>query len=453
MRRSLLLSSLLLLAVALAACGDDGESPGDEARTGPVTIKLWHSEPAANLETLERLAARFNESQTDVRVETVYQGNAQEVVTKLRTAIGSGDVPAIAFLVESYVQTMIDSGVAAPAQEFIDREGYDLSDLDEKAVLAHTVQDTLWAMPMCVDTPLLYYNKTAFQDAGLDPEQPPQDLEELRQYAQQFVEQGASGEERSGIALDIKLWFEGALARSGDFLVDNENGHAGRATEVRFDNETGRSIFQWWHDMVEDGLALNVGRNPSGADSYLAVSTGRAAMTFGYAGALRSLVNALEQGAGGELEFGVGAVPGPPDGTGSSLLLPHALWILNPRPEEEQEAAWTFVRWLTQPEQQAEWFAGSGCLPVSVSSVDQPAARDAVSEFPLFQDVLDLVLNAPPHPAVTAALLGPFQEVRDAIFDGLEQMLETGLAPDEAIERAAERANEAIEDYNERVGD
>ena len=459
MRRFLLaLIPALLTSLLLAACGGEeaaptGETPGATPSAGPVTIDMWHSEPAANEETLKRLADRFNASQDEVRVRPIYQGGPGDVMTKLMAATGSGQVPAIAFLMETFIQRMIDSGFAAPVHDFVDREDYDLSDLDERAVEYYTVQDKLWGAPFCADIPLLYYNKVTFREVGLDPERPPRDLEELRQYSQKILKRDASGQlVRSGIALHITLWTEQVFAQQGDLFVDKGNGREGRATKVLFDNDTGRRFFQWWHDMVEEGLALNVGRNPSGAENYIAVATGRAAMTFGYAGALSSIVNALESGELGALiEIGAGAVPGLPGGSGASLLLGHGLWILNQRPEEEQEAAWKFISWLLQPEQQAEWFAGSGCLPVSRSAVDLPAARDIVAQYPLFQVALDVYLNAPANPASLGAMIGPFPEVREAIERGLEEMLSGNKDPMEALEEAAARADEILADYNKRV--
>ena len=419
--------------------------------TGPVQIEIWHSEPAANEDTLKRMVDRFNASQDEVRVRPVYQGSPDDVMTKLMASTGSGRVPAIVFTTEPFIQRLIDSGSVTPVQDFVDRENYDLSDLDERAVQSYSLQGKLWGMPFCVDIPLLYYNKLVFEEVGLDPERPPQTLEELRQYSQEILKRDASGNvERSGVSIAVTLWTEQVFAQQGDLLVDMNNGHDGRATKVLFDDDTGRRFFQWWHDMVDEGLAFNVGRNPSGADNYLAVASGRAAMTFGYAGALRSLVNALEEGMEG-IEIGVGPVPGFADGTGSTLLLGHGLWILNLRPQEEQEAAWKFIRWLMEPEQQAEWFAGSGLLPVSRSSLELPAAREVVAQYPLFETALELYLGVPANPASLGAILGPFPEVREAIEDGAEQMLVGGRDPIEALQDAAERANQAIEKYNVRV--
>jgi sn-glycerol 3-phosphate transport system substrate-binding protein len=459
-KRCALLICVLLLSLALAACGGNGEevtptgeTPDASPAGGTVSIDLWHSETAANADTLERLASEFNSSQDEVKVRLIYQGTDEELLAKLMTSLGSGQVPAIALPAEVDAQKMIDSGAVAPVQDFIDREGYDLSDVDEKAIQYYTSQDKLWAMPFCSGTALLYYNKVVFREVGLDPEKPPKDLEEVRQYSEKILKRDASGNVvRSGIALDIKPWMENILVEHDDLLADNNNGRDGRATKVLFDNETGRWYFQWWRDMVDEGLAFNIGRNPAFADGLLAMASDRAAMTISYSAALRSVVDALEAGVEG-LEIGVGALPGVPGGVGTTFLHGRALFILNLRPEEEQEAAWKFIKWLVEPEQQAEWFAGSGYLPVSHAALDLPAATDVIAQYPLYQVPLDLYLKVPATPAALGVLLGPIRQVREALHQGIEAMLSGAKDPDQALEDAAEESNRIIEEYNERVKD
>jgi sn-glycerol 3-phosphate transport system substrate-binding protein len=454
------LIAVLLLSLSLAACGGGGEeaTPSDETPSaspagGTVTIDFWHSESAANLDTLERLVSQFNSSQDEVRVKSSYQGNNEELMAKLTASLGSSQVPALAYLVEADTQKMIDSGAVASIQDFVDRDDYDLSDLNATLVKFYTAEGKLWMMPFCGGVPLLYYNKVVFREVGLDPEKPPQDLEEVRQYSEKILKRdGAGNVVRSGIALDLGQWQERMVAEHNELLVDNENGHEGRATKVLFDNDTERWFFQWWHDMVDEGLAFNVGRNPTYADGLLALASGRAAMTFSFSSALRSVIDALEAGVEG-LEIGVAGLPGVPGGTGHPLLIERGLAIFNLRPEEEQEAAWKFVKWLMEPEQQAEWFAGSGYLPANRSAVDLPVARDAIAQYPLFQVALDLYLDSPTTPAALGALLGPFWQVREALDTGVEAMLAGAKEPDQALADAAAESNQIIEEYNERVGD
>jgi sn-glycerol 3-phosphate transport system substrate-binding protein len=454
-----LLIFVLLFSLALAACGGGGEkaaptgeTPGAGPGGGTVTIDLWHAETAGNLDTLERLVSRYNSSQHEVKVQPFYQG--QELMTKLIASLPSGQVPAIVLGPEIDAQMMLDSGAVTPIQDFVDREGYDLSDLDQKAIQTLTLQGKLWAMPFCSGVPLLFYNKVTFREVGLDPERPPRDLEELRQYSEKILKRDSSGQVvRSGIALDILDWVERIFGEHGDLLVDNNNGRDGRATRVLFDNDTGQWLYQWWHDMVDEGLAFNVGRNPTYADALLAIVSGRAAMAFSLSSALRSVMDVLGKGVEG-IEIGIAALPGVPGGTGSPLRFGSFLWIFKLRPEREQEAAWKFIRWLMEPEQQAEWFAGTGYLPVSHSAIDQPAARDVIAKYPLFQVPLDLYVNsAVTTPAALGAVLGPFHQVREALDQGVEAMLSGTKDPVAALDDAAASANQAIEEYNQRVRD
>jgi len=456
-----LLIAVLLLSLSLAACGEGGEeapstgeTPGAGPAGGTVTIDLWHAEIAANLDTLERLASRYNSSQDEVRVRTFFQGTDSELMAKLMASLSSGQVPAIAFMSEVNTQKTIDSGAVAPVQDFIDREGYDLSDLNERSVQEYTIQDKLWTMPFCAGLSLLYYNKVTFREVGLDPERPPRDLEEVRQYSEKILKRDASGNVvRSGIALDIPAWPEHMLAQHGDLVVDNNNGHDGRVTKVLFNNDTGRWYFQWWHDMVDEGLAFNVGRDPTYADGLMAIASGRAAMTFSYANALRSVMDVLDKGVEG-VEIGVGALPGVPGGTGGPLVFGRNLWIYNLRPEEEQEAAWKFVKWLMEPEQQAEWFAGSGYLPISRAALDLPAAKDVIAKYPEFQVPVDLYVNSATRTAVQGvALAGPFVQIREELSRAVEAMLSGTKEPDQALEDAAAESDRIIEEYNQRVKD
>ena len=457
MRKVLIFLMLLIVAASVAACGgeEEGEPQGSATRvTGLVEISFWHSEVASNLDAIQGLARRFNSEQNEVRVKTVFQGNDEETMLKLTVSLGSGDVPALIYLAEVDSQRLMDSGTVRPVQEFIDREDYDLSDFDEKSIQYYSVDGQLYGMPFGIAVPLLYYDKLDFREVGLDPEQPPRDLEELQEMSQKLVERDSHGNIlRAGIALDLMPWYlEVALAEHGDLYVNNGNGREGRATEVVFNGAAGQAFFRSWHDMIKEGSAINVGRNPSQADALLSMGVGRATMSLSSSAALRSVIDVLERGEM-DIEPAVGAVPGIPGGTGFPGVYGRGLWILKGRPEAEQEAAWKFIKWLLEPEQQAEWFAGSGYLPVRVSAYDLPAAQGAIAEYPGFRVAVDLFLGAPSTQASLGPLLGPFRDVREAVTTAMEEMVVGSRDPIEALDDAAAEANDIIENYNRRLGE
>jgi sn-glycerol 3-phosphate transport system substrate-binding protein len=462
-RKVIFLLACLALLLGLAACGGGGGEEGGEVTPGAgtatpsgrtVEITMWHMEVAANLNAIQELVRRFNNSQSEVKVKLAFQGNADEQMAKLIASLGGGQLPAIVYLNEANAQRLIDSGAVTPAQEFIDRENYDLSDFAPKAIQYYTVDGKLWAMPFASNVPLLYYNKTTFREVGLDPEKPPKDTEELRQAAEKMVKRDSHGNlTRTGLAIDISAWhLLLTLQEHGDPYVNNENGRAGRATEVLFNGPTGQTFFQWWRDMVKDDLALNVGRNATGADTYLAVGAGRVGMTTGDSVALRSVVDALEGSlAQVEVELGVANRPGVPGGTGLPGIYGRALWIFKSRPEEEQEAAWKFIKWLMEPEQQAQWYAGSGFLPVNGKAFELPAAKEIEAKYPQFKIAAELYRAASVSPVPPGPLLGPEFDVSQIISRAIEEMLVGNKDPIAAINDAAKDANEIITEYNRRV--
>jgi sn-glycerol 3-phosphate transport system substrate-binding protein len=463
-----LLISLALL-LGLATCGGGGGEKEDEGTPSAgtatpgggsatpsgdtVEITLWHHEVASNLDSIQALSRRFNSSQSEVKVKLAFQGNNEDNMAKVLASLQGGQPPTIAYLDEMQAQRLIDTGAFRPIQDFIDQEGYDLSDFEPKTIQYYTVDGKLWAMPISIAVPLLYYSKTAFREVGLDPEKPPKDLDEVMQASQLLVKRDAHGNVmRAGFALDISAWYtEVALAEHGDLFV-NENGRSGRATAVEFNGPTGQALFQWWQDMIKEGLAINVGRNPSGADNLLPLGTGQTAMTWHSSAALRSVVDVLESGlVQTEVGLGIAGAPGVPGGTRYTATYSRGLWVAKDRPQAEQEAAWKFIKWLMEPEQQAEWFAGTGYLPVRNSSYDLPAAQEIMAKYPGFRVAMDIFLASPVTPATLGPLLGPFQGVRDTVLHALEEIVLGDKDPVEALNDAAKEANEVIEDYNERV--
>jgi sn-glycerol 3-phosphate transport system substrate-binding protein len=455
---------LALLAIVLAACGGGGGEEGTPATTPggaaavtpsgePVTITFWHAMNAANEDTLKRLTDKFNASQDRITVSLVYQGTYDDVLNKVLASLGSSGLPALAQLEDTTTQMMADSGAVVPVQDFIDAEGYDLSDFLPQVLDFYRVGGRLVPMPFNVSNPILGYNKKAFEKAGLDPEKPPTTLEELRQDCQKIVDAGLAPH---GMSLDINPWyFEQFMAKAGVDFVNNGNGREERATEVAFDNEQGLAIFTWWKEMVDSGLALDVGRNPSGTEHLLAIAGRQAEMTITSSASLRSVVDIIESAhASGELtdiDMGAGPLPGLAGGTGGVSVGGASLYIMAARPPEEQQAAWEYIKFLVSAETQAEWFSGSGYIPSRVSSHDLPPAQEVIAKYPQFKAAVDQLAASPVTTATAGPLIGAYQQVREAVTSAIEQMVLQGKDPAAALSDAASESNKAMEAYNKRV--
>ena len=100
-------------------------------------------------------------------------------MTKLRGVGGTKDAPAITQVFEVGTKYMIDSGYIEPMQSFIDKDNYDLSQLEENILNYYKVDGELYSMPFNSSTPVMIYNKDAFKEAGLDPEKAPETFSEV----------------------------------------------------------------------------------------------------------------------------------------------------------------------------------------------------------------------------------------------------------------------------------
>ncbi len=448
-----MLPLLFVVGVALASCGGGGDggenglSPPNDTG-GRTKITLWHSMSSPLNVFLQNIIDDFNASQDRYQVEAIFQGSYSESLNKLISSIGSGDVPTIIQLNDTSTQIMIDSREITPMQDFIDKEEYDLSDFEPKALAYYSVDGTLYSMPFNLAGPILYYDKADFREVGLDPDRPPRTLEEVRQYSERLVKRDAQGNvTRSGIALSTSPWFfEQMLAKQGALYVNNGNGRDARATEALFAGEEGKDVFQWWDQMVDSGLAYNAGRQ--GFNAMLALGSDRATMVIESTAALGGAVLALSLVDRDPKDLGTGPMPAPAGEGGGTVLGGASLWMLDRASDEEKRGAWEFIKFAVTPEQQARWHADSGYFPVRVSAYDLPPAVARREQFPQFTTAIDQLRASPDNRATEGALLGRFDQIRERITQAFERVLTGGADPARELEAAAADADKIIEEDN-----
>jgi sn-glycerol 3-phosphate transport system substrate-binding protein len=462
----------LALAVGASACGGDDSANGnggtpatgsqqslpecpldalDDANK-PVEITYWHAMTRANEDELKRLTNEFNAQQQDVHVTLSASASYTDNTTRFKAGLSTGKLPDLMQGEDSSLQILIDSQSVLPAASCLKADGADTSDLIPRVVAYYSVNDVLYAMPFNDSNPILYYNQALFRRAGLDPEEPPRTFDEVEADARKIVDSGAA---QFGIALKTDSWpVEHWLAKAAQTIVDNDNGRTARAEAVTFDNPTGISIFQWFDDMVTSKLALSTGT--SELDHYLAVGNGRAAMTIDTSAALGTISQLFAAGQFENVQLGVGPMPGPSSPDGGVLVGGAANYIVSSSAPEKQAAAYEFAKYLASPKVQSEWAAATGYVPVSKSAATMSPLAERYVQEPEYKVAYDQLLLGPENAATAGPVLGPYGSAREglrgAIVDALTGMLEGKQTPEQAVASAADQANAAITDYNERIG-
>jgi sn-glycerol 3-phosphate transport system substrate-binding protein len=449
-----------LLAVACGGGGSDGGEAGGKGGgacpvhalddvTAPVDVTFWAGGMNQSLaDAIKTLVDQYNGSQDKVHVDLQLQGTYDEASDKYLTALRGDTLPDLTLLEETRLQLMIDSKSVVPVQDCIDADDYDTSDHLPVVLKEFTVDGKLWPMPFNVSNPVLYFDTNDFTKAGLDPKAPPSSFAELVDAAKKIKASGAAG---TGFAWEMAPWyFEQWFAKAGKPIVDHDNGRTGRAEKATIDNATGKEVLGFVKQLFDEGLALNVGRNESGADQLLALGKGDAAMTISTSAALGSIYDIQAGGQFTDVGVGVGPFPGDDADGGGVQVGGGSLWMVGKGKSDQTKAAtWDFFKYLNEPEQQAQWAKLTGYIPIRKTAATLPDVTDTWKERPNFKVAYDQLLAS--HNSGGASI-GPYKELREAIRDGLEALVLKHVSVDDALATMEKGANEALASYNERVG-
>ncbi len=436
---------------SLLPCPVDALDDADE----PVDVLMWHGLTGATDDGIVFLADLYNSTQDRVRIKLEPQGSYESTIEKYVQS-SQGSRPDLVMFPEYMVQQIIDSGSVIPIGACVRASDFDLSAFQPATLATYTTAGVQWAMPFNVSNPVLYYNRSMFRAAGLDPDDPPQSLAELREYSQAIVDSGAAA---YGIAIDsgtdsgggwfIEQWF----ANAGELYADNGNGRLAPATRVLYDGAAGVELLTFVQQMVQDGLAFYVGGNASGQDNFLklADSGEPAAMTIGTSAALGTVIDVVDggliPGITGE-DIGIGPLPGP-SGTPTALVGGAALYIVAEHGDETAAAAWDFIQFLVSPESQSEWAVQTGYVPVRTDALEvEPVASTYVNDA-RFRVAYDQLVGSPDTPALQGPILGPQREVRVVTARAVAEILDGGDVQT-ALTNAATQANALIAEYNAR---
>ena len=422
---------------------------------GPVEITFWHG-MSNELETsLIALTNEYNAGQDRVVVNLQNQTSYNSTIDKYIQS-GQGSRPTLVQLPEYTVQAFAQSDTLIPIQACIESSGYDTSSFLERTLDAYTFEGIQWSMPFNVSNPVLYYNKKIFEAAGLDPGVTPITLEELRAMSQTIVDSGAakfgwvvdSGSD-SGGGWFLEQWF----GRAGALYADNGNGRLAPATQVLYDGTTGVDLLTFVQSMINDGLAVTVGDNPSGQDSFLKMIDPAApgAMTIGTSAALGSVIAALGGGIAPGLttdDIGVGPMPGPSAEPGVQVG-GASLWIVAGKGDAETAAAWDFVTYLVSAETQSRWASETGYVPIRSDAVDIEPLVTTYAADPRFRVPYGQLLASVEGEASLSPVLGPQREVRVATANAVAAIF-GGADVATSLTAAAAESNALIKSYNDR---
>jgi sn-glycerol 3-phosphate transport system substrate-binding protein len=326
-------------------------------------------------DVIDGYVADFHAQHPDIRVEAIFSGNYTETTTRALTASRSGTPPTVAVLLATDIFTLIEEDVVQPIDTFITTEE-DQAWVDGfmPAYLASArVDGHLWSVPFQRSTAVMYYNKEAFAAAGLDPEQPPRTWDEMVEMGKALTLRDASGNVTQwGLGIPSSMnsvhWLFGALVAQNGGILSSEDG-----LYTYFDSPEVIEALQFFVD-----LSTKHGIHPAGILEWGTTPNdfmqGRLAMAWHTTGNLSNIRS------NSTFDFGVAPYPGNPDP--ASVLGGGNLYIFSGASEEQQAAAFEFVKFMTSAELLADWGVQTGYVAPRDDSWETETLRAYVAEVP-----------------------------------------------------------------------
>ena len=392
---------------------------------------------------VERLAADFNASQSQYRVIPSYKGSYTETVTAAIFAFRSRSQPAIVQVNEIATATMTAAkGAIYPVFELMRDEQEAFSPaayLPAVSGYYADVDGNMLSFPFNASTPILYYNKKLFRDAGIDPEVAPKTWPEVGDAAKKLRAAGAV----CGFTTSWPSWInvENFSAIHNLPISTMANGFAGLDAVLTFNNPL----------MVRHISQLVEWQSTKAFDYSGRAQTAEPRFQNGECGIfIGSSATRADIKANSKFEVGYGMLPYWPDVAGApqnTIIGGATLWVLRNRPSDEYKGVAKFFSFLSKPEVQASWHQNTGYLPVTRAAFDLTRAQGFYDRNPGTAISIEEITLKPPTENSKGVRLGSFVLIRDVIDEELEQAFSGKKSPQAALDSAVERGDKLLRQF------
>ncbi|WP_182085019.1 sn-glycerol-3-phosphate ABC transporter substrate-binding protein UgpB [Aureimonas sp. ME7] len=403
-------------------------------------IQWWHAMNGANNDVVDQLAKEFNEKQSDYKVVPVFKGTYPETLNAGIAAFRARQAPAIIQVFDAGTGVMMGAeGAIKPAAEVLEESGFsfDKSKYLPGIVSYYSKPDgTMLSFPYNSSSPILYYNKDAFQKAGLDAENPPKAWPEVFDAAKKIKASGASP---CGFTSTWLTWIqtENFAAWNNVPYGSNENGLASLDVKLEFDAPIFVDHFQAIADLAKDGTFRYGGRTAEAKQLFL---SGECAMLTESSGGLGDVVKS-------GMNYGTGQLPYDPKGNGAPQnTIPGgaSLWVFAGKSDAEYKGVATFFDFLSQTDIQSRLHQVSGYLPVTLAAYEATKASGFYEKNPGREIPIQQMLGKAPTENSKGVRLVNLPQVRDIMNEEFEAMLNGSQDAKTALAKAVERGNAAI---------
>ena len=383
---------------------------------------------------IDGMVADFGRANPAIKVKPIYAGSYQDTIAKVLTAIKGGDVPQLSVILSTDMFTLIDEDAILPFEELAKTDadknwmaGFYPAFMENSRTGGRT-----WGIPFQRSTIVMYWNKDAFKEAGLNPDVAPKNWDELVAFGKKLTKRDSAGNVTQwGVEIPTSgfpYWLFQGLTTENDAMLMNEAG-----TETYFDKPGVIGALQYLIDLSQKDKVMAPGILEWGTtpNDFFERKVAIMWTTTG------NLTNVKDNA---KFPFGVAMLPekkrrGSPTGGGNFYLFAKTT-------PEQKAAALKFIKWMTTPERAAEWGIKTGYVATRPDAWETPAMKAYVAGFPAAAVARDQL----PY-AVAELSTHDNQRVTKAFNDNLQAALTGAKTAEQAMKDAQREADRLLRPY------
>ncbi len=403
-------------------------------------IQFWHAMGGRLGEVVEEIAVKYNESQSEYTLVPTYKGGYEDTMTAGIAAFRAGEQPNLIQIFDAGAATIINAKGATVAVEDLmmqHADGFDGSDYIEGVRYFYADTDgKMIGMPFNSSTPLLYYNKDAFAEAGIA--NPPATWEEFEAIAPKLKEAGYTA-----LAQSHSPWIfsENFHSRHNLQLATGNNGYDGTDVKILYNNDHMKMHWGKVKEWLDAGYYGFYGR--AWGDNQDAFVQKEVAMWLGSSGSFGGLANSAE------FEFGATYLPywksiiEEPMGT---FIGGAALFAMSGKADEENAGVADFLAFLTSPDMQYLWHKETGYVPITNAAYDL-AKSDGYYDSTPDAEVGILQLSQPGGEWTKGYRLGYYVQIRDVMYKHFDDIFSGEASVEEAFSAMEQESNDLLDRF------
>jgi multiple sugar transport system substrate-binding protein len=424
--RIAVVAAMSAAAIAVTGCGGGDDDAGASAEGGVVKITLWHGQNQTAQKTMDGLVADFNESHPKIQVDSQVGALADNLYSKTTAALAGGKYPDVVYQFGPNVPSLARSPKSVDLTAAVKGEGWDWEDFYPPAREAVTVGGEVHGVPAVIDSLAVVYNKKLFKEAGIPAPKAGWTWDDYRAIAKRLTDKadGVFGTGWPGVGDEDTTWRIWPMVwQAGGDVVSADGKQAG------FAGAPAQRAFATIGGLAQDS-SVYVDKTAGSEQMYRVFMNGRMGMVPTGPWQLPEIVES-------KVDYGVAPLPSY-DGKPSTISGPDA-WMLFDNGDARTKAAEEFVRWLTQPKQDARWDIDAGSLPLRRSTATEPRWTEhakSVEGVSVFVEALNTARARPP--------VVQYPKMSTAIGRQIAATLLRSTTPEKAAADAVGGANDAL---------